>query len=274
MAIFFYAITDFVLRKTISRGTRLRGRFLITGVCIAAATMAFLWMVIPGAYRSQDSVLGVSINIGIPAICACVFRLTMARIEPAAKKKNVQTTGRPLDRHHAALSAIEKPRQSKPLIATLATFFLVLVTSSVIFFESRQDKLTSEQFWSAFDDALKDPATRKKFQRALASQPAEVHSEIKRYIDDDFARQLPMRINANEIWTSIRTVPDAIHLTIEIPDEFKISNTDVEKLDNFYCSNPINVMLMLMGYEQFINYYSYDGLFIERLTFDADKCGL
>lgn len=275
MAIFFYSIVDFLLRKTINRGTRLRGRFFLLGVCVAALSMAFLWVVVPGAYDNQASPAALLINIGMPAISASVFRMTMSEAQLPNQK---QTTGwsdaRPFDGHYGKENAVEKHRKSKVFAASVISLFLLVVGSAFTFLDRGRDKLTPEEFWSVFNEALTDPSTTEKFKRALASQPDEVHSEIKRYVAENLATQLPMRINAYEIWTSIRIVPGAIHLTIEVPVEFPVSDVEIEKLGNFYCNNPVNVMLMLMGYEQLINYYTYDGVFMRLLTFDSDKCGL
>ena len=72
--------------------------------------MALLWVAIPGTYDNQASPTALLINIGMPAVSASVFRMTMSEAQlPNQKQTTARPDARPFDGHYAEKNATKKP---------------------------------------------------------------------------------------------------------------------------------------------------------------------
>ena len=102
----------------------------------------------------------------------------------------------------------------------------------------------------------------------------EFHSGFKQRLEQSFAPQLPMRIDSSTVWTSIRMNKNAIFISAHTTDDRGADDINYQYVKAYSCSTPVNVLMMLLGYDLRMSYYLADGSYATQFEFNASKCGL
>jgi len=139
----------------------------------------------------------------------------------------------------------------------------------------------SQEFMDQLTEVLKSQEGRQKLKGIFSDWTPEQRetfsSELKKKLEASMLPHLPMQIDSETTWLTLRTTDTGIYQTVRLSDSL-LSESDYfesyrPSVLNHMCSTPINALLLLMSYKIYISYYDPAHVFQKQFIFSGKDCG-
>jgi hypothetical protein len=140
--------------------------------------------------------------------------------------------------------------------------------------------MTSQDFFNQVSVILKSPEGRAEMKRTLnqwtSEQKQQFSSAYAHYASSKLAPLLPMQIDKDNTWTSVRISNEIVFLKVEVSDaivnETNYFSANEVRMKNHMCTTPSNALLLMTGFRVQTDYYSKDQVHLNQFQYSMADC--
>jgi hypothetical protein len=157
--------------------------------------------------------------------------------------------------------------------------FILFVLLSVSLSCSAQ--VGSQELIDQLTEVLKSAEGRQKLKGIFSDWTPEQRetfaSGLKQKLEASMVPHLPMKIDSDTIWLTLRTTDTGMYQTVQLSDSLLSESGYFESYRpivlNHMCSTPINALLLLMNHKIYVSYYNPAHVFQKQFIFSEKDCG-
>ena len=157
---------------------------------------------------------------------------------------------------------------------------LFVIALIILSFSASNVKALSSGQEQELLNILSTPEGRQALKQGIESwsdsEKILFQERLKKRIEQDFVPNLPMKINELMTWLDLRVGKDRLVLTVQFSPQFINEPSNLgnyfSNFDNYICSTPVNILLMMVGYSIQIFFYNNGGNFIKSKMLSESDC--
>lgn len=168
-------------------------------------------------------------------------------------------------------------------IRKTTTYFIKAAATLIVLsvcIPSTAQQITSQEFFEQLTIILKSPQNRARLKQVIGNWTPEQKVEFSKSLSskamESTGSQLPMQIDKDTTWRSLRFSSTGIYSEVVLSDEASSDpsylSDNKEYFKNYMCTTPANALLMIIGYRVYISYYDTSSRFIEQLQYAIEDC--
>ena len=140
--------------------------------------------------------------------------------------------------------------------------------------------ITSQEFFEQLAIIVKNPQDRARLKQVIGNWTPEQKTKFAESLSskamETTGSQLPMKIDKDTTWRSLRFSSTGIYIDVVLSDEASGDSSyfpeNREYFKNYMCTTPTNALLMIVGYTIYMSYYDTSSSYIAQLQYAHEDC--